>query len=151
MNSHDVARQTQVEHEMLGHIMEGLRITMSWSLEGPDASRKVSTLRFVSQSFQRHLERLLALEEYDGYMSLALAASPQLGRMTDSLKAEHTQFRIDARKIVQRLERLPATDHATLNETCNQLLALLGRIEEHSRKEIALIQEAFGREGGGEG
>jgi hypothetical protein len=33
---------------------------------GPDASRKLSTLRFITGSFQRHLERLLALEEYGG-------------------------------------------------------------------------------------
>ena len=63
MNRHDIARQTQVEQELLGHIMHVLRTSSSWPVPGPDGSRKLSTLRFVAQSFQRHLEHLLTLED----------------------------------------------------------------------------------------
>jgi hypothetical protein len=118
---------------------------------GPDGSRKLSTLRFVAQSFQRHLEHVLALEEFDGYMDLALASAPWLGRATDALRAEHDLFRTEARRLVQRLERLPATDVAALGKLCDDLLVLLGKIEGHNGKEVALIQEAVGRDGGGEG
>jgi Hemerythrin HHE cation binding domain len=147
MHGQDVARQTQIEHEMLGHLIGGLRVTAGW--RGPEAARKLSTLRFLAQSFQRHLERLLGLEEDDGYMGLALASSPQLARATAALKAEHDRFRAEARRVVQRLETLPA--EAALGAACDELLALLSRVEAHSRKEIDLIQEAFGRDGGGEG
>src|SRR5437588_12488067 len=109
MDHQDVARQTQVEHEMLGHIMEALRTAAGWQVRGPDGSRKLSTLRFVAGSFQRHLERLLALEEDDGYMGLVRACAPWLGRATDALRAEHGRFRTEASRLVRRLERLPAT------------------------------------------
>jgi hypothetical protein len=145
----DIARQTQIEHEMLRHLIGGLRAAAGWQVPGPDASRKLSTLRFLAQSFQRHLERLLALEEDDGYMGLALASSPQLARATAALKAEHDRFRVETRRVAQRLESLPAT--ADLGGPCAELLALLGEVEAHSRKEIALIQEAFVQDGGGEG
>jgi hypothetical protein len=151
MDSHDVTAQTRVEHELLHHLIGGLRSTAAWRVQEPDASRKLSTLRFIAQSFQRHLERLLTLEEYDGYMGLMKDSAPRLGRATDTLRSEHEQFRTEARRIVQQLDRLPATDLPALGQTCDDLLTLVTRIEEHSRKEITLIQETFGRDEGGEG
>jgi hypothetical protein len=118
---------------------------------GPDASRKLSTLRFVAGSFQRHLERLLALEEFDGYLGLVRAASPRLVRAADALRAEHERFRAEAGRVVQRLERLPGTDPAALAPVCADLLALLVRVEGHSEREMALVHEAFGQDEGGEG
>ena len=46
----------------------------------------MSTLRFITQSLQRHLERVLALEEYDGYMDLVLHESPRLSNTVAALK-----------------------------------------------------------------
>src|SRR5947207_15996801 len=98
----DLAQQTLVEHGLLLLLMEGLRNTLAWKVPGTDFARKLSTLRFITQSFQRHLERVLALEEYDGYMDLVLKESPQLGNVVDGLRQEHDQFRAEARHIVDR-------------------------------------------------
>jgi hypothetical protein len=151
MDHQDVARQTQVEQELLGHIIQVVRISAGWQVPGPDASRKLSTLRFVSQSFQRHLEHLLTLEEFDGYMDVVKTAAPRLGRLTEALKSEHDAFRGRTRMLVQRLERLPATEVKTLDGLCGELLDLLTRVEEHNAKETALIQEAIHQDDGGEG
>ncbi len=62
MEPHEIAEQIKVEHFLLKQIMEGLRITTAWQVEGTDASRKLSTLRFIAGSFQRHLDRLRTLE-----------------------------------------------------------------------------------------
>jgi hypothetical protein len=151
MDPHDVTAQTKVEHELLHHLIQGLRSTAAWRVQEPDASRKLSTLRFIVQSFQRHLERLLSLEEYDGYMGLMRGSAPRLGRAADALRGEHDAFRTEARRIVQQLDRLPASDLPSLDQVCDDLLALVCRVEDHSKKEIALIQETFGRDEGGEG
>ena len=151
MEAKDVAQQTRVEQELLHHMIRGLQSTAAWRVQEPDASRKLSTLRFVSQSFQRHLERLLALEEYDGYMALIADAAPRLGRSIDALREEHDYFRTEARRIVQQLERLPATDLPALGQVCDELFALVGGIEKHNEREMALIQETLGRHEGGEG
>ena len=151
MDLHDVARQIEVEHQMLAQLIEGLRITTSWQVQGNDTSRKLSTLRFVVASFQRHLDRLLTLEEHGGYMELVGAADPCLGRATTALQAEHNLFRTQVRQISGRLEALSATDGAELAKACADLLVLVHQIEKHNRKEIDLLQEAFGRESGGEG
>jgi hypothetical protein len=151
MALHEITEQTRVEHELLDHLMHGLRSTAAWRVQEPDASRKLSTLRFIVQSFQRHLERLLTIEEYDGYMGLLRSAVPRLAKMTDTLREEHDHFRTEVRRIVQQLERLPTTDLPALGQACDDLLALVGRIEAHNKKEIALIQETLGRDEGGEG
>jgi hypothetical protein len=151
MDRQDIADQTRIEQELLRFVMEGLRLSTTWQVQGPDASRKLSTLRFMTGAFQRHLERLLALEEYDGFLDKVVACSPHLGRVTVALRAEHDGFRTEARRIAQHLERLPGTDQAELEKAGGELRALLDRIEGHNRKEIALIQEAFERDEGGEG
>jgi hypothetical protein len=151
MDRQEVAQQTHVEQEMLGHIMHVLRTSSAWPVSGTDASRKLSTLRFVSQSFQRHLERLLSLEENNGFLDLVRASAPWLGRKTDALQAQHNSFRAQAQQFVGRFERLSSTDLPGLDAVCADLLVLLGKIEEHNRKGIALLQEALERDEGGEG
>jgi hypothetical protein len=152
MDHHEVTQQMKVEQGLLQFLIEGLRATVAWQAPGPDVSRKLSSMRFIAESFQRHLERLLALEEYDGYMEVVRASCPRLDRATDDLRAEHERFRTEARWIVHRLERLPGTNPAALDQVCADLLALLERIEDHNQKEMALVQEAFEQdEGGGEG
>lgn len=147
----DLAQQTQVEHGLLMLLMEGLRNTLTWKVPGVDFARKLSTLRFITQSFQRHLERVLSLEEYDGYMDLVTQASPQLSNTVDSLRVEHDRFRDEARHIVHRFEHISPKDTEAFARNCDELVDLLNRLDEHNKKEANLIQEAFVRDEGGEG
>jgi hemerythrin-like domain-containing protein len=151
MDHQEMARQTTLEHGLLNHLLEGLRIVAGWEVVGENASRKLSTLTFLVQSFQRHLERLLALEEDGGYMDLVEASAPQLARAADALKAEHDLFRSETRRIVQTLERQAATDGVALEAVCRDLVGLVGRIDLHNKKEIDVLQEALEQETGGEG
>src|SRR5262249_40241546 len=89
MDPQDIAEQARFEQQLLRQVMEGLRLSTTWQVREPDASRKLSSLRFVTSSFQRHLERLLALEEDDGFMDKEVAGAPHLGRATEALRAEH--------------------------------------------------------------
>ena len=150
MNPHDIAQQSLVENGMLEHLEEALRNTMAWEVHGPDLSRKLSTLRFIAGSFQRHLERLFTLEEFDGYMDLVLKTSPNLGKQVFSLKEEHGRLRNGARQIVNRMERLAPTDQPGFDTICGDLQVLLQKLDQHTKKEVELFQEAF-HEGGGEG
>jgi hypothetical protein len=151
MDRQDIAEQTRIEQELLRHVMDVLRLSTTWQVRGPDASRKLSTVRFIMGSFQRHLERLLALEEYDGVVDKVLACAPHLDRATAGLRAEHGSFRNEVSRIVQQLDRLQATDLGALENVGGELVALLDRIEGHNRKELALLLEALGRDEGGEG
>jgi hemerythrin-like domain-containing protein len=108
-------------------------------------------VRFIAQSLQRHLHHLLALEEYDGYMDVVLTQSPHLGKQVDALRKEHDQFRTMASRLVHRLEQVSPADPTTFAKLCDECLVLLQKLEEHSKTETDLLQEALEREGGGEG
>jgi hemerythrin-like domain-containing protein len=147
----DISQQTLIEHGMLKHITEALRLAIGWKLDGGNAARKLSTVRFITRSLQRHLDHQWALEESDGYMDAALSLSPHLSKRVNALKKEHEEFRRIVPETVDRLEQIAPADHTALENVCSQLLALLQKLDDHTRKETALLQEAFEREGGGEG
>jgi hypothetical protein len=147
----DLAQQTLVEQNMLMLLIEGLRNTLAWEVQGNDFVRKLSTLRFITQSFQRHLEHVLALQEYDGYMDLVLQVSPQLGNLIDALRQEHDQFRKEASHIVHQFEHVLPTDGDSFARICAELAGLLNRLDVHNKKEVALLQEAFVQDEGGQG
>jgi hemerythrin-like domain-containing protein len=147
----DLAQQTLAEHKMLTLLIEGLRNTLAWKVEGTDFSRKLSTLRFIAHSFQRHLERVLALEEYDGYMDLVVQARPQMGNSIAALRQEHDQFRNEACQIVHRFEHVSPTDGDSFSRICGELIEFLNKLDAHNKKEIDLMQEAFDQDEGGEG
>jgi hemerythrin-like domain-containing protein len=147
----DIAQQTFLEHGMLKNITDALRLTIAWQVQGEDFSRKLSTLRFIAHSLQRHLEHLMSLEEYDGYMDRVSQLTPYLGRRVDALRREHDEFRQAVHRILPHLERVSPTDHAEFGKLCDELLALVARLENHDRKEADLLHEAFGQDGGGEG
>jgi hypothetical protein len=151
MNPTDIAQQTLVENNMLSLITEGLRNTLAWQVKGDNFSRKLTTLRFITQSLERHLEHLFALEEVDGYMDHVLRTAPQLAKTVDALKQDHEHFRGVVRRIVHRLERISPTDRLGFNDLCDDLTGQLDKLDEHHRKEVDLLQEALEREEGGEG
>jgi hemerythrin-like domain-containing protein len=151
MNDLNVVQQTRVEKEMLKLLIEGLRNTLVWQIHGEDLSRKLSTLKFVMRSFQNHMERLMRLEERDGYMDIVLEKQPHLSKSVEVLRGEHDEFRREISLIAAGLERVLPTDQNTLNTICDQVAGLLKKVDVHTQKEADLFQEAFERENGGEG
>jgi hemerythrin-like domain-containing protein len=151
MNRSIITEQTKVENELLEHLLDGLRTTLSLEVRSPDVPRQLSTVRFLAQCLQRHLDRLMALEECDGYMDVVTAAVPQMGKAVDALRHEHEAFRLGTSQLVHRLERVSASDAAGFATICQELRSLLQRLDAHGEKEVALVQEAMDREGGGEG
>lgn len=151
MRNDEIAQQAAIEHEMLKHIAAALRATMQWKLRGEDVSRKLGSLRFISQSFHRHLEHVMALEEYDGYMNVVTESYPEFTERTKKLRSEHDRFRETLGRLNYRLEHMSAADLSSFEESCLQLSKLLEEINDHNQRETALIQEAFLEDVGGEG
>lgn len=147
----EVAQQAYIEHEMLKHIAGALRATMEWKLSGEDLSRKLSSLRFIGESFQRHLEHVFDLEEYDGYMAVVTESHPHLHEKTAVLREEHDQIRRRVRGVLHNLRRLESDDAPAFADACRELLSLLDHLNDHNHREMSLIQEAITCDMGGEG
>ncbi|MDZ4821642.1 MAG: hemerythrin domain-containing protein [Planctomycetota bacterium] len=147
----DIAQQTLIEHQTLKHIVEALRTVLNWHVPEAGAPRKLTSLRFVTSSLQRHVEYMLNLEETGGYMPEIRAASPKLTDQVEALRQQHDEFRETLRQIVAGLEEVTAGNQQQFASLCERLTTLLAKLDEHSKKETELVQEAFLREEGGEG
>jgi hypothetical protein len=146
-----IPQQVLVEHQTLAFVTSALRSTIGWKYQGANLSRKLASLQFVGQSFQRHLKHLMSLEEEDGYMAVVLASRPELNDEVQVLRKEHDYFRKTLTRILNRLRKVEPTDHATFAAVSEELLAMLEKLDQHSRRETDLLQEALLTDEGGEG
>ncbi len=147
----DVAQQAFIEHEMLKHIAGALRTTMEWQLNAEDVSRKLSSLRFIAESFRRHLDHVFDLEEYDGYMAVVTESHPHLHDKTETLRQEHEALRRRLRSCLHVLHGIDSDDDEALAKACQELLLILDAVNDHNQREMKLIQDAVLFDPGGEG
>jgi hypothetical protein len=151
MNRKLLIQQTKVESQALEHVTRALEVMLGWTVDGQGYSRKLSSVRFFTELYQRHLERLFALEEIDGYMEGISRLNPELANQIDQLKQEHEQFRAAVRKSVVRIDLASPTQLAEFDATCEQLRKTINEVLEHLRRESELLVESLNRDTGGEG
>lgn len=140
-----------LEHEILNHIKQALRVTLGWKVPREGVSRKLSSIQFTLKSFQRHLERLMTIEELDGYMSFVEEIKPNMHFRVDRLKRDHHRFRKSLEVLLPRVESLSEYDGEEINAACAEICDLLDRIDRHDREEIELLQDSMWLDEGGEG
>ena len=150
MNQELLIQQTKVESQALEHVTRALEVMIAWVVDGGGYGRKLSSLRFFTELYQRHLERLFALEEIDGYMESISRLNPELTSQVDDLKREHEQFRAAVRKVVVRFDLASPTRLTEFDETCAELRNTINHVLEHLRRESELLVESFDRDTGGE-
>jgi hypothetical protein len=151
MDQELLIQQTQVESQGLEHITRALQVMLGWTVQDDGFSRKLSGMRFFTELYQRHLERLFSLEEIDGYMDGISRLNPELASHVDHLKAEHEQFRAAVRESVVRIDLASPTQVAEFEATCKQLQKTINQVLEHLHRERELLVESVNRDTGGEG
>ena len=87
-----VAQASQMEHQILDHVKQALRITLDWKAPSISLPRKMSSVQFTMKSFARHLRRMMELEERDGYMAVVLEEKPNLDARIRRLQRDHRAF-----------------------------------------------------------
>src|SRR3990170_1471659 len=88
-----VASTSLIEHQVLNHVKQALRVTLEWDAPVVSLPRKLSSLQFTIKSFRRHLERVMSIEEEGGYLDDVAAAKPNLQPRIESLSRDHARFR----------------------------------------------------------
>ncbi|MEX0938823.1 MAG: hypothetical protein WDZ59_13260 [Pirellulales bacterium] len=145
------AEQCWIEHQTLNHVKEALRITLNWKVGAVGLPRKLSSIKFTLKSFQRHLARLMKLEEEGGYMSWVCDEKPSLSERAKLLEGEHERFRRALAHLTAALDELRSAEETQFVELCQELESLLQEVDVHDAKEIELMQEALLVDEGGEG
>lgn len=140
-----------MEHQILEHIKQALRVTLNWHAPVVSMPRKLSSLQFTIKSFQRHLERVISLEEDGGYMADVLEARPHFQDRIADLASDHARFRARLRKLLPELHDISEWEEPRFNKVCDDLRALLDHVDRHDVREIELLQESLLMDDGGEG
>ena len=146
-----VASASLIEHKVLEHIKQALRITLDWSAPVVSVPRKLNSLQFTMKSFCRHLERVMTIEEEGGYLEEVADVKPNLHARIESLNGDHDRFRARLRQVVRQLEALSDWEEERFESACDEIRRLLRDVDRHDSREIELLQEAMLIDEGGEG
>jgi hypothetical protein len=147
----EIARQAEVELAILLGIEESLRIALRWMTRGRGNSHKLSTLRFQTWSFERHLTRIQVLAEHGGYMHLITDAHPHLAGEVEELRNKGEELHSNLERIIVRLDRVSGDDATGFGQICADLERFLDDLKTHGQKESELLQRSFTQEEGGSG
>ncbi len=140
-----------LEHEILNHVKQALRVTLGWKVPPEGIPRKLSSVQFTLKSFQRHLERLMDIEEQDGYMAFVEEIKPNMHFRIDRLEHDHGRFRRAMNSLLPKVDSLSEYDDEEIETVCEEIYELLERIDHHDKEEIALLQDSMWLDEGGEG
>lgn len=151
MNRQEIAKQVEVELALLMHIEQALRIALDWRATGHENTRKLSTIRFVTRTFERHLTRMRILSAHGGYMHLITELKPHLASAVQGLKQLRDELQEHLERMMLRLEHVSPDEAGAFDELCTELENYLQELAAHGRSEVELWQHAFAQEEGGSG
>lgn len=151
LESRSQANAAWMEHQILDHLKDALRVILNWKVPTVGLSGKINSLQFTLKSFQRHLERLMILEEQDGYMLLVADTKPNMSQRVERLQEEHDLFRDMIQDILPEVETLTEFEKESFESACIKIGELLDKVDQHDTEEIQLLQETLLSDEGGEG
>ena len=151
VEAREIARQADVELAILLGTEQSLRFALQWMTRDRGNSRKLSTLRFHTWSFERHLTRIQALADHGGYLHRITDVNPHLAGDVEELRNKRARLRADLEAIIVRLELVSRDDAGPFGQLCADLERLLDDLKTHGQKECELLQHSFTQEQGGSG
>lgn len=151
IDSRSQASATWMEHQILDHVKQALRVTLDWKVPSVGMPRKLSSLQFTMKSFQRHLQRMMEMEERDGYMKIVAESKPNLEVRIDHLHRDHEQFRVWMEELAPEIESLSEFEEERFEYLCERISEMLDQVDRHDADEIELLQETLLFDEGGEG
>jgi hypothetical protein len=146
-----LASTSLVEHRVLNHVKDALRVILDWDAPEVSLPRKLSSLQFTMKSFSRHLDRVMKIEEEGGYLDDIVAAKPNLESRIMTLHRDHLRFRTRLHQIGNRLDSLNSWHEDQFAGLCMEIYELLDEVDRHDAREIDLLQESLLLDEGGEG
>jgi hypothetical protein len=143
--------QFTVENQVLDHVKTALRKTLASDEDRMGLERKVSTVKFVTDSLVRHLIRLLDLEDETEAADPIEELKPHLSEKTSALQFEHEQFRAILGEMKDQVSGISPDNEPHFDAFCRDLLSFLDRLDQHEARELAILQELHNADEGGEG
>jgi hypothetical protein len=147
----EIARQADIELGIVLGIEQSLRIALQWATRGRGNTHKLSTLRFHTSTFERHLTRIQALAVHGGYKRLIIESSPRLAGAVNELGAKRVNLHAELERIVIRLDLVSRDDGDAFGSICTDLERCLDALRTNAQKERDLLRQTFTQEKDGWG
>jgi hypothetical protein len=144
-------RQALAEHDLVEHVKDALRLALSWNLREVGLARKLTSVRFCTESLVRHLQLMMEMEEQGGYLDDIGDTKPHLCDRAERLAAEHTTIRSESTRVLALVEAATPENDESFQECCRELELLLARLDDHESRERELFFELYCDDEGGEG
>ena len=138
------------ESDAVQNLKSALRAAISWDAKSVGMQRKVQGVRFVIEALERHLRKLMDLEERDGCLAWIGEAKPSLQTLVAALCEEHDRFRMRLKEIIPRWEAAATMQEEEFNELCDSVRSFLASVERHETRERDLMYSALCDDDGGE-
>jgi hypothetical protein len=135
-----ISQQTLLEHEVVARLTEALRTAVGWNQHG-DLSRKLSSVEYLTQSFERHVERMFELEEHDGYIDHVEQSLPQFAAQVAGFRNEHAAFRRQIAELLGQLAHSASMSSEEADLLLGRMQVLLDDIDNHNKREMNLLEE----------
>jgi hemerythrin-like domain-containing protein len=137
-----ISQEMLLEHEVLARLSDALRTAVGWNQHG-DQAQKLSSVKFLAESFERHLERMLELEEQNGYMDAVETNFPQFRPQVADFRRQHGEFRRWIGDLLTRLGQNTDLASSGTDLLFEDLSSLLDQIDRHNKQEMGLLQEVI--------
>jgi hemerythrin-like domain-containing protein len=141
-----VSEQMVQEHEVLARLSDALRTAIRWG-QHSDLARKLIAVHFLAEAFQRHLKRMLEVEERGGYLEMIEGGHPEFRTRAKVFREEHDQFRSAMRDLLPRMNCDVSPTTADAESVFNSLSMLLEMVDDHNKQELDLLRDVILNQG----
>lgn len=131
------------ESDAVHNLKAALHAAIAWDVRVVGMNRKVQGVRFVIEALERHMEKLMDLEEREGCIAWIGENKPTLYSLAAALCEEHDRFRTRLKEIVPRWELAATMQADEFDELCESVRSFLDSVERHETRERDLIYSAL--------
>jgi iron-sulfur cluster repair protein YtfE (RIC family) len=107
----------------------------------PSRNRK-PWLTELAQRFDHltaHLQRMMAIEEEDGYLTPVIDNRPGLASQVELLRHEHDELRCLTENLGTTVHNLKPEDNLIIADTCMRIQTYLGHVQRHEEHENHIV------------
>ena len=150
MDPHELAEWMRKEHERIEVLLEDAREKIA-IVPRTNLKNWLSELRECVEHIRAHIQKHMALEEHNGYLTEVLDRRPTLAGSVEKLRREHTALTRIVDGIFADLKEMMPEDHLLIRDCCRRVGHFLDDVKHHEGDENLLVLSVFSRDIGTEG
>lgn len=143
-------RQGLAEHDLIEHVKSALRLALAWDADDVGLNRKITSVRFCTESLARHMYLVFEIEEQEGELDEIADNRPNLFEAANLLRHEHESLRASLAAAVALVGQQSADNPLAFAQCCEELETLLSHLDRHEAGERKLLFDMYWEEEGGE-